>query len=512
MSLETNNNHQEVKQEEVKSESNFDYTEPNEKSKNIDPQVLLYGLQQKLVNLPADKLELIDQFYAAITENQTANGNYKQYFKSNLASLVSVTGRDAIVNNNIFDKELNTDPNAFKNDVRFGDKKLNIKNLEMNQNDVNPKTAVARFTKYIDAGEVVQVPLWHSGFWVTIKPIKQKDFIQLEEEIAENQIKLGRETSSLIYSNYAVIVNRIVCAFLARHITEYSLKLESGNENIFDYISVQDLNPLILAMISTIYTKGLSYSKACKNNLVHEDGVKVCNNVLSAVLDPKKLLFVNTYVLGNNKGDFNLLDHMSKRRPNSVSLDSVKEYQRRINCLAPRTIKVLDDKVEITLEHPSISKYIDTGEKWVQNIVDEFESTLTEGQDTSIKNIKIGTIVLAIYAGIYNSFVKSIKYAGDNRAYTDQETIDAMLEKLSEKEDGVKPFINAINKYISESAVAIVAVPAYECEKCKQTVKEEEVPVNKSGFNNLVPLNMTHLFFGLSALARENLLSISRTY
>lgn len=505
--METQNNNNENTNN---IQDNFSYTEPNEKCENIDPELLNIPGEKKVINLPADNADKINEFFADISASQQGKGGYKQYFKTNLASITAVSGGDSVVNGGIYKLEVNSKTNPFFNDILYGEKKLNIKNLEMNQNDVSPKTAVARFTKYIDAGEVVQVPLWHSGFWVTIKPIKQKDFIMLEEEIADNQIKLGRETSSLIYSNYAVIVNRIICAFLARHITEYSVVLDSGSDNIFDYISVQDLNPLILGMLSTIFPKGLNYTKACKNNLVQTDGVKLCNNILNATLDPKKLLFVNKHALTHDN-KFNMLNHMAKRRPSSVSLNEVKEYQRRINSLAPRTVTLLDGKVEIVLENPSISKYIDTGEKWIQNIVEEFESSLTENVDISLKNIRIGTIVLSIFAGVYNSYVKSIKFGNENRAYTDQETIDAMLDEVSEIPEAIKPLIEALNKYISESAIAIVAVPAYECEDCKKSNKESDVEL-KSGFDNLVPLNMTHLFFGLSALMRENLLNIARTY
>lgn len=491
--------------EEIKPEENFGYEDPNIESNTITPEELA-NLNRQLVSLPADSLKKVNDFIATLYADENIGGNYRQYFRSNVSSYIATRSKDSIVNDDIYDKQLNEDRSVFCNKIVFGDKSLTIKNLEMSNENISPKTAVARFTKFINAGEVEQVPLWHSGFWVTIKPPKQKDIILLEQEIADNQIKLGRETGSLIYSNYSVIVNRIVTMFIARHITEHTVKLDATTDNLLDYINVQDLNTLILGILSSVYPKGLEYTKVCRNNLIVNDGVKLCNNILKATLDTKKLLFVNRQALSKD-----MLDHMAKRRPDSVSLDAVKEYQRKMSCLAPRTVKVLDGTVEVTLENPSLSKYIDTGDKWVESLIREYEATLTGTVDVSEKNLKISTIALSLYLGMYNSFVKSIKFEGDDRTYTDQETIDAMLERLSEMHDGVKPFMDEMNKYIAESAVAIVATPAYECSDCGKSDKETETEL-KSGFDNLVPLNMTQLFFALSAQSRENLLRASATY
>ena len=491
--------------ESTESNNNFNYSEPNTQEEDLTSDDL-NAIMRTLPNMPAGRLKDILKFMKDLENDENVSANYKQYFASNASSQLALMGRYTVVNNDIYDQPLNDGENNFKNDVTYGDKKLNVRNIEMSNTDVNPKTAVARFTKFIDAGEIIQVPLWHSGFWVTIKPPKQKDFIALEQEIADNHITLGRETSTLIFSNYQVMVNRILVSFIARHITEYTVKLDSASDDIFSYINIQDLPALTLGILSSIFPKGLEYIKPCRGNLELQEGIKTCNNLIKATLDTKKLLFVNRQALTKD-----MLDHMSQRRPDSVPLSAVKEYQRKIQSLSPRTFTVLDDKVEVTLELPNINKYIDTGDKWVESIISEFESTLTDNVDDTTKNTKINNIVATIYLGLYNTFVKSIKFQGENRSYSDQETIDAMLERLSEKPEGVKPFLEQVNKYISESAIAIVATPAYECSVCKTSDKESDVKL-KSGFENLVPLNMVYLFFGLSALSKTNLYRALNTY
>lgn len=496
-----NENKEEVKEEQTSD--NFKRVDPNvEEPKVISVEDYL-ELQRVLCNLPADRLKAIIKFVTDISQGDKGF-SYREYFKSDTASRVAVASRYMSTPKEIYTKSL--DEHEFDNEVTYGDKKIEIRNIDLGDK-VDSKTAVARFTKFIDAGEVIQVPLWHSGFWVTIKPFKQKDFINLEQEIGENHVRLGRETASLIYSNYGVIVNRIICNFIARHITEYTVKLQD-NENVFDYINVQDLNVLILAVLSTVFPKGLEYTKACANNLRSTDGVKACNNILQAKLDPKKLLFVNRQALSKD-----MLDHMSMRRPDSVSLTAVKEYQRKIKELHPMNISILDGKVDVVVENPSINKYIDVGEKWVEAVIKETEDLLTENADLTAKNTQIEKMVSTMLLGIYNSYIKAIvshEPSGDI-TYTDQEVIDSMLDRISELDETVKPFMDKLNEFITESAVAVVATPAYECPECKRSDKEIEKKL-KSGFENLVPLNMTYLFFGLGGSAMNRYLTVAGTF
>lgn len=499
------------KQEEVKEEVN-PQEEQNDNFKRVDPNIGdpkvvsvedFIELQRTLSNLPADRLKAILQFVNEVSQGDKSF-SYREYFKSDTASRVAVGSRYMNVPKGVYADSL--DKNEFDNSVSYGDKNIGLRTVELGDK-VDSKTAVARFTKFIDAGEIIQVPLWHSGFWVTIKPFKQKDFINLEQEVGENHVSLGRETTSLIYSNYGVIVNRIICNFIARHITEYTVKLPD-TENVFDYINIQDLNVLILAILSTVFPKGLEYTKACSNNLKSTDGVKACNNILHAKLDPKKLLFVNRQALSKD-----MLDHMAMRRPNSVSLDAVKEYQRKIKELQPMKISILDGKVDVVVENPSVNKYIDVGEKWVEAVIKETEDLLTENADLTAKNSRIEKMVSTMLLGIYNSYVKAIishEPSGDI-TYTDPEVLDSMLDRLSEVDETVKPFMDKMNEFITASAIAVVATPAYECPECKKSDKEITTKL-KSGFENLVPLNMTYLFFDLGGSARSRYLTVAGTF
>ena len=78
------------------------------------------------------------------------------------------------------------------------------------QKDKMSKSAsIAIFNAILNVGEVVQVPLWHSGFWVTLRPIKERDIINLNVILKNNVVEMGRYSNTLVYTNYNVnIVSR----------------------------------------------------------------------------------------------------------------------------------------------------------------------------------------------------------------------------------------------------------------------------------------------------------------
>ena len=119
-------------------------------------------------------------------------------------------------------------------------------------------------------GEVTQIPLWHSGFWITIRPPKSSDVINIEYELAKNVINLGRQTNTLVFSNSSVLFNKIVAEYILKHISETSLKLPA-DEDLLDYIDVRDLNLMVIGMIASMYPRSIPITKSCINSTVIED-------------------------------------------------------------------------------------------------------------------------------------------------------------------------------------------------------------------------------------------------
>lgn len=456
--------------------------------KDVDPDNLSPG-----VTTPTAKNSVINKLLETIYELDQDKFNDLFTREDVVASSINNESIKLGLLGDVYYERINEDRDNFVNDIRYGDKKYNQATVNIKgKGKAKGVAGLARLRKKMGVGATVQIPLWHSGIWVTIKPPMNKDLINLEIEIAKNQIELGRDTNTLIYSNYSVVFNRIITNFILDHIVATTVDIDP-NEDIRDIIKQQDLNILILGMISAMHHDGYDVNIACCNSTVLENDRPKCNHSINAKLNPKYLLRVDRKYL-NKKA----LEHMSMRRPNSVKMQDIIEYQESLHCNKPEvyTIDKNGVKVDIKFKIPTIGAYIDNGELWVEDIITRTEDVFTEADTTEIKNKKINDALLAVVLGIYNVFVDEITDEDTSISASDGiNNINEALEILSANEDILSEFIEKVKKYISTHAMAIVATPNYICSKCN----EPQSKVEQGAFKDLVPLNVLENFFVLSA-------------
>lgn len=393
--------------------------------------------------------------------------------------------------NNMYATKLNDNIDNFVNDINYGEKKYNprIINFKDTGNEkISTATAVARLTSFLSVGSIIQVPLWHSGFWVTLKPPTQKEIINLELAIANEQVDLGRDTNTLIFSNYSAVFNKLLTEFIVDHISDTSIKIPGGNiKDITNYINVQDFNILVIGILDCLYPDGINIIRTCKNVLALVNDKPKCDYRAEAVLDPRKLIWLDRKALSPE-----MLSHMSKKAPESMSIDSVKEYQLSIQAMIDKEYKMKGEngkEVTIKFSLPSLAKYLEQGDKWVNDIITEAEGLFTDADTTEKRNDMIMDLTKTVMLASYNSFVKSIEAGGI--VLDDPDGINDTLQVYTVDDDIYDSFINDIAKFIENSAIAIVATPSYTCPKCAADQTED-----KTGpFKELIPLNVGEYFF-----------------
>jgi hypothetical protein len=411
-----------------------------------------------------------------------------------VAGGIGINSINQTTHKDIYASELNEDTDKFVNGIKFMDQDLNLRPLPLKTNagKVTGDMAKARFTSILGIGEVVQIPLHHSGIWIAISPPKDNELINLENALSSNQILLGRLTSTLVYSNYSVVFNRILVDFILDHMVATSLKL-TEEDDIRNYILIQDLYPLVLGLITSMYPDGYNITRSCANTIVEdENGVPVCTFVSTAKVDPKKLLWLNRTSLNKE-----MMMHMSKRTPGSVTVEDVKYYQSTINKLADQEIIVTATNgtiINITLTSPTLFDYITNGELWVQNVIKKAEDIFVTTDTAEIKNGKVSDVLSAVLLGIYNVYVKRIE--SDGAEVDDRYSIDEILDTISSDEKILDEFIEKVRAYINGAVIAIVATPDFVCPNCRSNQPTHEL----KAFKDLVPLNVVENFFALSAL------------
>lgn len=414
----------------------------------------------------------------------------KIMFTANLRSIDQTNDKDVY-------KEFFEDEDTVVNDINYGDKNLGIRVLPLkNQKGkvVGENLARARFTSLLGLGETIQIPLWHSGFWITVTPPKDKELIALDNLLANNELMLGRQTNTLIYSNYGVVFNRIILDFILDHMSNTTLILPEDGD-IRDYIVMHDFYPMVLGFISAIYPDGFRSTRTCNKTLImDEEGKPLCNFTATGNLNPKRLLWLDRRQLS-----ISLLDHMANRSPNVSTLDSVIEYQSKLTKLADKVITIKSSSgmdINITLSIPTLTPYIKNGEVWVQNVISGAEEIFTANDSLELKNGKVTDVLNTVLLGIYNVFVKRIEVNG---TYVDTRfEIDEVLDEISSDNNTLEVFTNGVRDYISTSAIAVVATPKFTCPECGET--HDDIAIKNKTFSDFIPLNVVENFFALSAL------------
>ena len=187
---------------------------------------------------------------------------------------------------NVKDIGFKEDLSELNNGLDIDGKHLRLKNITTKRDSNMFGSMKLKLNEKLNIGVPTHVPLYHSGFWVTLSPLSTKiEKINLQLEITKEVNRMGRKTHNLIYSNYSVMFAKTLIDTLRNKITDTSLALPEGDD-IFDYIKLQDLDILIWGLLKSMYPRGFDYIILCKNAIKpDEDSVPSCNFKLNVKLD-----------------------------------------------------------------------------------------------------------------------------------------------------------------------------------------------------------------------------------
>lgn len=456
-------------------------------NENTDPKVVL-----------PTELNSVLKKLLVIIENMSTETFKEKYSKKQMA----VTGVNLESQTLANDKDIGNEILAsddWVNEVNYSDKTICIDKIPVKgTGKLTGTAAIAKFSSALAVGEYITIPLYHSGFNITIKPPYDDDIVNLDLALSNNEIKLGRSTSTLVYSNYSVVYTRILTDFIISHLVSTTLDVPN-DVNIADMISVNDFYPMLIGMLAAMNPKGYTFIKSCVNTVKLEDEVPICNYSVTGTVNPMLLLRVNKKDLTQS-----MLEQMSKKQPNSVTIDNVKEYQLSLSKLKEKVITIgnSDTDIKLTLKVPTLGGYIDNGEAWVDNIISKTEAMFTEADKPEQKNVKIRNTLNAVILGVYNIYISRIELITDSdRSYADERAdIDNLLDMFSVDDSLLNPYIQEVRDYITNSKIAIVATSKYICPNCKK-----EQPGGSGAFKEFIPLNALEHFFDLSALRLEKI-------
>ena len=357
---------------------------------------------------------------------------------------------------------------------------LVTKDLTISKRVKTQKSALIKLTQKVGIGTNINIPLWHSGFWVTFAPLLDDDIINLELEIVNELTRIGKETTTLVYSNYNVIFAEVILKYFKEKIINASINIDDESD-IADYININDIYPIALHMAKTMYPHGFQVVIPCTNNTkLNEDGSNKCSYKARLKVDLSKLLFVDETKLTQDH-----LQQMAKKTPKSVTVDDVIKYQETLPTAGEEEIvfNVDGEETKLILGPVSASRYIESGQGFINELKDKAVNLIKNNNQIDSADKAERTILNGIYLNVYSHYIKGIPL--DDTVITDTELVREALNIFTSNHELSKKVMESIKKYIDNTQIAIVGIPSFVCPNCE----------SKVGTKELIPLAVYEYFF-----------------
>lgn len=359
--------------------------------------------------------------------------------------------------------------------IQFGEKKMEIAAPKLGDDGplLSGERGLLRMNALLGRGSIVQVPLWHSGFWITFKLPGEDQLTELEERIANDKILLGRMTHGLVFSNTSVYIASALVDLCMDSIYETTIEDVKTMKDVRDLIQEPDLHALAWGLASVIYSRGFQYLRS----MLDENGQRT--DVIREKLNVATLLWVDDNALTDWQRS-----HMSNRRSSSMAVKNIKMYQDAFTKGKPKSVKIADN-LAMTFKTPSLQDSLAQGFNWVDDVARSISRALTDEATLERRNALMMMQGRATSMRQYVHWVESIELPDTGQQIVDRATITAAFNSLSADDNIRNSFYDAVKDYIAENTIAMIATPL---------ISEKEKEFTKPRFPWLLPIDPVSVF------------------
>lgn len=338
--------------------------------------------------------------------------------------------------------------------------------------------AVLRVAAATGLGSIVQVPLWHTGIWLSFKAPPESAILELERRITNDKTTLGRMTNGMIFSNTSVYQTSYLLNFAFQYVFDTNAR-EMNIDYLKSIIKVTDIPMILWGLALAIYPNGYPYVQACAN----VDGS--CQHHIKEILDLGKLVFTDNR---------SLTEWQRKRmtqRKTRMSDEDIKRYESE-HIRGGRKLVELTESVSMELRTPVVQDYETSGFSWIDSIIQMMESAFQVPLKGNERDAYITNQGRLTTMRQYAHWVGEVQVP-DTEISTDRDTIDGLAALFSGDEVIRNRFIEEIGKFIDNATIAVVALPKHNCPVCNFPQADE----SEKRHPHLVPLDVARVFFSL---------------
>ena len=341
----------------------------------------------------------------------------------------------------------------------------------------------------LNLGAPFQAPMWHSGFWVSFRPASEEAWVNFNEVLTADKIRIGRAASGLAFSNINAIFTERALEFALEHVIDHNIRLEatSARRDLFKKLRAADIPIFLWAFLVANNPGGYPISRGCSA------AIGECTKVIDDTINLRIL-----QVTDDSCFETRHRNHMAKNYPGGVTEKEVEEYQSSLTAIQEQEFLVMEEsgsEVSITLKPPSAEEYMSSGRRWFTGIVEMVNSILAKETTDNKREEVYQKYVKSGVLREYSHWIKELRI--NSNSITDLTSLENVLKEISPHGKLRDSVYKKISDYIEKTTISVIAVPNYACPSCGHIQKEEK----KDGrFTDCIPLDVAQAFFNLALL------------
>lgn len=340
-------------------------------------------------------------------------------------------------------------------------------------------------------GTYVQIPLWTSGIWITLRTPSDAAMLELEQRMSLEKSTLGYLTNGMVFSSTEIYTKTAILDFIFDHVVQVTLDSKDPKV-LYSVIKDTDYPQLVWGMALACYPQGYPLLQPCVANPT------TCNHVESLLLNLGRISWVD-----RSKFSTSQIAHMSNREK-PMSLEKIEAYQREFEVTQRHGSVQIHPGVTLKLRVPTLAEARDIGYEWVDDIVTTtqkaFGKRINEGARENFMTHRALMASLRQYSQWFSAIVRT---GAQEFEITDRKKIDEFIEMISADEEKVGLLYKVIRDFIDESTVSLIALPRYKCPACQGEPDEALLKHPR-----LIPLDVVQVFFTLRDQRVANKLTV----
>lgn len=379
-----------------------------------------------------------------------------------------------LLQNAYFNKTLNREGSQWAQFVEINGEKLRAGKANLSS-DADPVMIVRN---EMGLGGLVQVPLWHSGIWVTLRTPTEASLLELEQRISMEKTTLGRTSNGLVFSATEVYIVSHLIDFIFEHVYAVNLPNKSP-ELLAQVILATDIPQLVWGMAAAIYPSGYPLLQPCIAN------PETCDHVVEELLNIGKISFTDSGSLTDQQKT-----HM-RLRGEKMTMEKISTYQGQFVFKAKSVVEIADG-VFLKLRVPNIAESRDIGYAWVDQIAENTKKAFAIKMGENQREAYIRKQAALTSLRQYGHWIEAIttETGGKEREFTDRDRINELLESFCSDNTILGKAVEGIANFIDATTITMIALPKFPCPKC-----QGEPDVEYLRHPNLIPLDIVNVFF-----------------